>query len=79
MQSLIGLVQFLHVNNGAVELDSSIMGGQQEGKKMKVPLNSRYIMSSVLTLPHELWTFLLYYLAFSLWVLSFLLYIHCFL
>ncbi|XP_028788976.1 vacuolar protein-sorting-associated protein 33 homolog isoform X2 [Neltuma alba] len=35
-----GLVdEFLHINNGAVELDSSIMG-QQEGKKMKVPLNS---------------------------------------
>ncbi|KAM7526874.1 hypothetical protein LguiA_016776 [Lonicera macranthoides] len=34
------LDEFLHVNNGAVELDASIMGGQQEGKKMKVPLNS---------------------------------------
>ncbi|KAK4279642.1 hypothetical protein QN277_011388 [Acacia crassicarpa] len=33
------LDEFLHINNGAVELDSSIMG-QQEGKKMKVPLNS---------------------------------------
>lgn len=39
--SLIGLMQFLGVNNGAVELDSSIMGVQQEGKKLKVPLNSR--------------------------------------
>lgn len=35
-------MQFLGVNNGAVELDSSIMGIQQEGKKIKVPLNSRY-------------------------------------
>ncbi|KAL2933372.1 Vacuolar protein-sorting-associated protein 33-like protein, partial [Bienertia sinuspersici] len=36
-----GLVdELLHVNNGAVELDGSIMGGQQEGKKVKVPLNS---------------------------------------
>lgn len=43
-QSLIDLVQFLHINNGAVELDPSIMGAQQEGKKMKVPLNSRYAM-----------------------------------
>ncbi|XAR72134.1 hypothetical protein NMG60_11018663 [Bertholletia excelsa] len=35
------LDEFLHVNNGAVELDASIMGvQQQEGKKMKVPLNS---------------------------------------
>ncbi|KAJ6986832.1 hypothetical protein NC653_020157 [Populus alba x Populus x berolinensis] len=34
------LDEFLHINNGAVELDSSIMGVQQEGKKMKVPLNS---------------------------------------
>ncbi|KAG6758527.1 hypothetical protein POTOM_038882 [Populus tomentosa] len=38
--SLIDLVQFLHINNGAVELDPSIMGAQQEGKKIKVPLNS---------------------------------------
>ncbi|KAL0538594.1 hypothetical protein IC582_022742 [Cucumis melo] len=36
-----GLVdEFLHVNNGSVELDSSIMGAQQDGKKIKVPLNS---------------------------------------
>ncbi|OMO65475.1 Sec1-like protein [Corchorus capsularis] len=34
------LDEFLHINNGSVELDASIMGGQQEGKKMKVPLNS---------------------------------------
>ncbi|KAJ6317447.1 hypothetical protein OIU76_013062 [Salix suchowensis] len=34
------LDEFLHINNGAVELDPSIMGAQQEGKKMKVPLNS---------------------------------------
>ncbi|KAE9464544.1 hypothetical protein C3L33_03538, partial [Rhododendron williamsianum] len=33
-------MQFLRVNNGAVELDSSVMGAQQEGKKIKVPLNS---------------------------------------
>ncbi|KAI9124365.1 hypothetical protein K1719_004287 [Acacia pycnantha] len=33
------LDEFLHINNGSVELDSSIMG-QQEGKKIKVPLNS---------------------------------------
>ena len=39
--SLIGFLQFLGINNGAVELDSSIMGVQQEGKKIKVPLNSR--------------------------------------
>ncbi|RAL50278.1 hypothetical protein DM860_007952 [Cuscuta australis] len=32
--------EFLGINNGAVEVDSSIMGAQQEGKKMKVPLNS---------------------------------------
>ncbi|KAG5559147.1 hypothetical protein RHGRI_008911 [Rhododendron griersonianum] len=34
------LDEFLRVNNGAVELDSSVMGAQQEGKKIKVPLNS---------------------------------------
>ncbi|CAK9133522.1 unnamed protein product [Ilex paraguariensis] len=34
------LDEFLHVNNGAVEVDTSIMGVQQEGKKIKVPLNS---------------------------------------
>ncbi|GAB4836415.1 Vacuolar protein-sorting-associated protein 33 [Ancistrocladus abbreviatus] len=34
------LDEFLHLNNGAVELDASIMGAQQEGKKVKVPLNS---------------------------------------
>ncbi|OIW16964.1 hypothetical protein TanjilG_32831 [Lupinus angustifolius] len=32
--------EFLHVSNGSVELDASIMGLQQEGKKTKVPLNS---------------------------------------
>ncbi|KAJ0047226.1 hypothetical protein Pint_05995 [Pistacia integerrima] len=38
---LIVSVQFLHINNGYVELDASIMGmQQQEGKKIKVPLNS---------------------------------------
>ncbi|KAL5800318.1 hypothetical protein ACOSQ4_033202 [Xanthoceras sorbifolium] len=37
-----GLVdEFLRINNGSVELDGSIMGvQQQEGKKIKVPLNS---------------------------------------
>ncbi|KAG6405390.1 hypothetical protein SASPL_132979 [Salvia splendens] len=36
-----GLIdEFLGVKNGAVELDASIMGNQQEGKKVKVPLNS---------------------------------------
>ncbi|KAH1037962.1 hypothetical protein J1N35_039705 [Gossypium stocksii] len=34
------LDEFLRINNGSVELDSSIMGVQQDGKKMKVPLNS---------------------------------------
>ncbi|XP_062156299.1 vacuolar protein-sorting-associated protein 33 homolog [Alnus glutinosa] len=34
------LDEFLRINNGSVELDSSIMGVQQEGKKTKVPLNS---------------------------------------
>ncbi|BFG22402.1 hypothetical protein CerSpe_086760 [Prunus speciosa] len=34
------LDEFLHINNGAVELDASVMGVQQEGKKIKVPLNS---------------------------------------
>lgn len=34
------LDEFLHVNNGSVELDASVMGVQQEGKKIKVPLNS---------------------------------------
>ncbi|XP_042494263.1 vacuolar protein-sorting-associated protein 33 homolog [Macadamia integrifolia] len=34
------LDEFLRVNNGYVELDASIMGVQQEGKKVKVPLNS---------------------------------------
>lgn len=34
------LDEFLHINNGAVELDASIMGAQQGGKKVKIPLNS---------------------------------------
>ncbi|KAL4191165.1 hypothetical protein AMTRI_Chr07g28360 [Amborella trichopoda] len=34
------LDEFFHINNGSVELDASIMGSQQSGKKMKVPLNS---------------------------------------
>ncbi|GMN51007.1 hypothetical protein TIFTF001_020155 [Ficus carica] len=34
------LDEFLHISNGAVELEASIMGVQQEGKKVKVPLNS---------------------------------------
>ncbi|KAL7148569.1 hypothetical protein ABFS83_06G187400 [Erythranthe nasuta] len=34
------LDELLGISNGAVELDASIMGAQQEGKKMKVPLNS---------------------------------------
>ncbi|KAH7520909.1 hypothetical protein FEM48_Zijuj08G0195700 [Ziziphus jujuba var. spinosa] len=34
------LDEFLGINNGSVELDASIMGLQQEGKKVKVPLNS---------------------------------------
>ncbi|XP_021998491.1 vacuolar protein-sorting-associated protein 33 homolog isoform X2 [Helianthus annuus] len=35
------LDELLHINNGAVEIDASIMGAnQQDGKKMKVPLNS---------------------------------------
>ncbi|XP_044460659.1 vacuolar protein-sorting-associated protein 33 homolog isoform X2 [Mangifera indica] len=35
------LDEFLHINNGSVELDASIMGmQQQEGKKIKIPLNS---------------------------------------
>ena len=27
-----------------MELDSSIMGAQQDGKKIKVPLNSRFVL-----------------------------------
>ncbi|XP_042475287.1 vacuolar protein-sorting-associated protein 33 homolog isoform X2 [Macadamia integrifolia] len=34
------LDEFLRINNGSMELDASIMGIQQEGKKVKVPLNS---------------------------------------
>lgn len=36
-------LQFLHINNGSVEIDASILGLQQEGKKTKVPLNSRWV------------------------------------
>lgn len=35
------LLQFLHINNGSVEIDGSILGLPQDGKKTKVPLNSR--------------------------------------
>ncbi|KQK23731.1 vacuolar protein-sorting-associated protein 33 homolog [Brachypodium distachyon] len=36
-----GLVdEMLQIHNGSVEVDASIMGGQQDGKKVKVPLNS---------------------------------------
>jgi hypothetical protein len=31
----------LEIHNGTVEVDASIMGAQQDGKKVKVPLNSR--------------------------------------
>jgi hypothetical protein len=31
----------LQINNGSVEVDASIIGAQQDGKKVKVPLNSR--------------------------------------
>lgn len=34
------LDEFLRVNNGSVELDASVISGQQDGKKIKVPLNS---------------------------------------
>lgn len=43
---LITMLQVLRINNGAVEVDASIMGGQQDGKKAKVPLNSRFIKFS---------------------------------
>ncbi|KAF6140939.1 hypothetical protein GIB67_030150 [Kingdonia uniflora] len=33
-------LEILGINNGLVELDASIMGGQKDGKKIKVPLNS---------------------------------------
>ncbi|XP_015947165.2 vacuolar protein-sorting-associated protein 33 homolog [Arachis duranensis] len=36
----ICILQFLNIKNGSIELDASIMGLQQEGKKTKVPLNS---------------------------------------
>ncbi|KAK2404069.1 Sec1/munc18 (SM) protein superfamily [Trifolium repens] len=34
------LDEFLHINNGSVEVDASILGTPQDGKKTKVPLNS---------------------------------------
>ncbi|KAJ4800653.1 Vacuolar protein-sorting-associated protein [Rhynchospora pubera] len=34
------LDELLQINNGAVEVDASVMGAQQDAKKMKVPLNS---------------------------------------
>ncbi|XP_025808988.1 vacuolar protein-sorting-associated protein 33 homolog isoform X1 [Panicum hallii] len=34
------LDEMLQINNGSVEVDASIMGNQQDGKKVKVPLNS---------------------------------------
>lgn len=34
------LDEFLQINNGTVEIDASVMGAQQSGKKVKVPLNS---------------------------------------
>eukprot|EP00249_Psilotum_nudum_P013983 c24607_g1_i1 orf=309-2105(-) len=34
------LDEILQINNGAIELDASIMGAQQSGKKVKIPLNS---------------------------------------
>ncbi|XP_078167646.1 sec1/munc18-like (SM) proteins superfamily [Carex rostrata] len=34
------LDELLQINNGAVEVDASIMGAPQDAKKMKVPLNS---------------------------------------
>ncbi|XP_072956734.1 vacuolar protein-sorting-associated protein 33 homolog isoform X1 [Typha angustifolia] len=34
------LDEILQVNNGSVEVDGTIMGGQQDGKKIKIPLNS---------------------------------------
>ncbi|XP_073101685.1 vacuolar protein-sorting-associated protein 33 homolog isoform X1 [Elaeis guineensis] len=34
------LDEILQINNGSVEIDPTVMGGQQEGKKTKVPLNS---------------------------------------
>ncbi|XP_047047911.1 vacuolar protein-sorting-associated protein 33 homolog isoform X2 [Lolium rigidum] len=34
------LDELLEIHNGTVEVDASIMGAQQDGKKVKVPLNS---------------------------------------
>lgn len=50
MLSSFCFFQFLRINNGSVEVDSSIMGNQQEGKKIKVPLNSRYTVRFVFML-----------------------------
>jgi hypothetical protein len=39
-------LQFIQINNGAVELEPSVMGAQPNSqastRKVKVPLNSRY-------------------------------------
>nr|CAB3477480.1 unnamed protein product [Digitaria exilis] len=35
------LDEMLQIHNGSVEVDASIMGAQQDAKKVKVPLNSR--------------------------------------
>lgn len=48
---ILDFLQFLGVNNGAVDVDSSIMGVQQDGKKIKVPLNSRF--SSFFHIPFQ--------------------------
>ncbi|KAF6150678.1 hypothetical protein GIB67_020761 [Kingdonia uniflora] len=32
--------EILGINNGSAELEASIMGGQKDGKRIKVPLNS---------------------------------------
>ncbi|XP_042454126.1 vacuolar protein-sorting-associated protein 33 homolog [Zingiber officinale] len=34
------LDEILQINNGSVEVDTTVMGSQQDGKKVKVPLNS---------------------------------------
>ncbi|KAJ0967310.1 hypothetical protein J5N97_024227 [Dioscorea zingiberensis] len=34
------LDEILQINNGAVEVDAAVMGAQQDGKKIKIPLNS---------------------------------------
>lgn len=35
-------LQFLGISNGSVELESSMIGGKDGTKKVKLPLNSRY-------------------------------------